>query len=162
MAEDPAGSFLSAVPSGGHAALAEIRLTVSQVWSPCTIPQDLGAVTGMRPVPQPLPAPTCQPPTRHLPVLQTHLHLPTQAAGGLWVREETGGLPFVSVSCYVTQEKIICPQTLTLGFHLTHSRLQKFLQFLAPAVVVVGGGNQNGDNKLRKLVSRVYLKLGEW
>uniref|UniRef100_A0A0P4VNQ8 Serine/threonine-protein kinase TOR n=2 Tax=Scylla TaxID=6760 RepID=A0A0P4VNQ8_SCYOL len=41
-------------------------------------------------------------------------------------------------------------------------RLQKFLQFLAPAVVVVGEGNQNGDNKLRKLVSRVYLKLGEW
>ena len=44
----------------------------------------------------------------------------------------------------------------------SHRRLQKFLQFLAPAVVVVGEGNQNGDNKLRKLVSRVYLKLGEW
>ena len=23
-------------------------------------------------------------------------------------------------------------------------------------------GGQNGDTKLRKLVSRVYLKLGEW
>ncbi|KAG7166823.1 Serine/threonine-protein kinase mTOR-like [Homarus americanus] len=40
-----------------------------------------------------------------------------------------------------------------------YGRLQKFLQYLAPAVVV----GQNGDNnKLRKLVSRVYLKLGEW
>ncbi|KAK8751728.1 hypothetical protein OTU49_009992 [Cherax quadricarinatus] len=39
-----------------------------------------------------------------------------------------------------------------------HGRLQKFLQYLAPAVVV----GQNGDGKLRKLVSRVYLKLGEW
>ncbi|XP_071544223.1 serine/threonine-protein kinase mTOR [Panulirus ornatus] len=40
-----------------------------------------------------------------------------------------------------------------------YGRLQKFLQFLAPAVVV---GGQNGDSKLRKLVSRVYLKLGDW
>ncbi|XP_064091213.1 serine/threonine-protein kinase mTOR-like [Macrobrachium nipponense] len=40
-----------------------------------------------------------------------------------------------------------------------YGQLQNFCQFLAPAVVMEG---QNGDNKLRKLVSRVYLKLGEW
>ncbi|XP_027228160.1 serine/threonine-protein kinase mTOR isoform X1 [Penaeus vannamei] len=44
--------------------------------------------------------------------------------------------------------------------HEAYGHLQNFLQYIAPAVGV--GGCHNNDNKLRELVSRVHLKLGEW
>ncbi|XP_076064565.1 serine/threonine-protein kinase Tor isoform X2 [Oratosquilla oratoria] len=40
-----------------------------------------------------------------------------------------------------------------------YTQLQTFLQYLAKNVVV---GSQSRNEKLRKLVSRVYLKLGDW
>ena len=47
-------------------------------------------------------------------------------------------------------------------FFQAFRELQNFLQYLAPAVASEAEHHQTDHFKLRQLVSKVYLKLGEW
>lgn len=85
LAEDPSGPFTCPQSTGRHETLAEVCLTLPQVWAAHSLSQDLSEAPGLRsvhkhPASSPSYSPSCD-----VPVLQAHLHLSQQTSWSLWV-----------------------------------------------------------------------------